>query len=46
MIWGNREAVFTYVSLGALRGYPPQRGERKSRRLWSVGEASPFLFFY
>jgi hypothetical protein len=28
-------------ALGALRGYPPRRGKRKSRRLWSAGETSP-----
>jgi hypothetical protein len=35
-----------YQPTGALRGYLPLRGERKSRRLWSAGGGFPPLGNY
>jgi hypothetical protein len=32
-------------TMGAWGRSPQERGKRKSRRLWSVGEASPILYY-
>jgi hypothetical protein len=47
MIWKKYEVFFTYLSLGALRGYPPLRWEaEKPEALERGGRLPPsYLFF-
>jgi hypothetical protein len=45
MIWKNRRAVFTYLSLGALRGLSPaEGGSGKAAGFGAWGKAFPLLF--
>jgi hypothetical protein len=44
MIWKNRKAVFTYLSLGALRGLSPAEGEAEKPQALKRGGGFPLFY--